>query len=117
MFLQKITDKAFLGLQYISTKLNNHEIKKPHMINFVCGYIILVFTLFIAGWGYMWWIKGIPDLPMLLSSFNALTAPAFLAILKFITENVKETMIDLNNNGIPDELENLEENTEGDNNG
>lgn len=86
------------------------------MINFVCGYIILVFTLFLIGWGYMWYVNGIPDLPMLLSSFNTLTTPAFLAVLKFITENVSETIIDLNNNGIDDRLENVDEIKDSDNN-
>lgn len=86
------------------------------MINFVCGYIILVFTLFLIGWGYMWYVNGIPDLPMLLNSFNTLTTPAFLAVLKFITENVSETIIDLNNNGIDDRLENVDEIKDSDNN-
>lgn len=78
------------------------------IIKFIVGYIIFVFSLFIVGWGYLWYIKGIPDLLLLLKGIDSLSAPAMLAVIKFVTGacvDVSKTFIDKNNNGIDDRKE------------
>ena len=80
------------------------------IIKFIVGYIIFVFSLFIVGWGYLWYLKGIPDLLLLLKGIESLSAPAMLAVIKFVTGaavDVSKTFIDKNNNGIDDRKENL----------
>lgn len=82
------------------------------IIKFIVGYIIFVFSLFIVGWGYLWYLKGIPDLLLLLKGIESLSAPAMLAVIKFVTGacvDVSKTFIDKNNNGIDDRKENKNE--------
>ena len=78
------------------------------IIKFIVGYIIFVFSLFIVGWGYLWYSQGIPDLLLLLKGIESLSAPAMLAVIKFITGacvDVSKSFIDKNNNGIDDRKE------------
>ena len=87
-------------------KLKNRSGKKIRMdiIKFIIGYIIFVFTLFLVGWCFLWYVKGLPDLMLLLEGIKALSAPAVLAVVKFICDSTMN-FVDKNNNGIPDELE------------
>lgn len=91
-------------------KINNRSSKKIRMdiIKFIVGYIIFVFTLFLVGWLFIWYIKGVPDLLLLLEGIKALSAPAVLAVVKFVcdsTSTIAGKYIDKNHNGIPDNLE------------
>lgn len=87
-------------------KPKNRSGKKIRMdiIKFIVGYIIFVFTLFLVGWCFLWYVKGLPDLMLLLEGIKALSAPAVLAVVKFICDSTMN-FVDKNNNGIPDELE------------
>lgn len=89
------------------SKRSNKKIRMD-IIKFIVVYIIFVFTLFLIGWGFLWYIKGIPDLLLLLEGIKALSAPAVLAVVKFVcdsTSSVANKYIDKNKNGIPDYLE------------
>lgn len=98
-------DLIVKSLGFIRSKLQANIKVKLDIIKFIIGYIIFVFTLFLVGWGYLWFIKGIPDLLLLLKGIETLTAPAVLSAIKFVTDKVSETIIDKNNNGIDDRLE------------
>lgn len=89
----------------VTTKRNKKL--KLDIIKFIVGYIIFVFTLFLVGWCFLWYVKGIPDLMLLLEGIKALSAPAVLAVVKFICDSTMG-FIDRNHNGIDDRLENLE---------
>lgn len=89
------------------SKRSNKKIRMD-IIKFIVGYIIFVFTLFLVGWVFLWWIKGVPDLLLLLEGIKALSAPAVLAVVKFVcdtTSNVAGKFIDKNHNGIDDREE------------
>ena len=86
----------------LSTKKNSKL--KLDIIKFIVGYIIFVFTLFLIGWCFLWYVKGLPDLMLLLEGIKALSAPAVLAVVKFICDSTVN-FIDRNNNGIDDRLE------------
>ena len=78
------------------------------IIKFIVGYIIFVFTMFLIGWGFLWYNRGVPDLLLLLKGIEALSAPAVLAVVKFVcdtTSNVAGKFIDKNHNGIDDREE------------
>lgn len=77
------------------------------MISFVCVYFIVLFTMFLAGWIQLWFVKGTADLPLLLKGIETLTAPAALSAIKFVTEMASKTIIDKNKNGIDDREESL----------
>ena len=96
-FVNKCADKI-----KVTTK-RNRKIRLD-IIKFIVGYIIFVFTLFLVGWCFLWYVKGLPDLMLLLEGIKALSAPAVLAVVKFICDSTMNC-IDKNNNGIPDELE------------
>ena len=96
-FIGKLTNKL-----KVSTK-SNRKIRLD-IIKFIVGYIIFVFTLFLVGWCFLWYVKGLPDLMLLLEGIKALSAPAVLAVVKFICDSTMN-FVDKNNNGIPDELE------------
>ncbi|WP_337767366.1 hypothetical protein [Phascolarctobacterium succinatutens] len=96
-FIGKLTNKL-----KVSTK-RNRKIRLD-IIKFIVGYIIFVFTLFLVGWCFLWYVKGLPDLMLLLEGIKALSAPAVLAVVKFICDSTMN-FVDKNNNGIPDELE------------
>lgn len=87
-------------------KLNTRRTRKLKLdiIKFIVGYIIFVFTLFLIGWCFLWYAKGLPDLMLLLEGIKALSAPAVLAVVKFICDSTIG-FIDKNNNGIDDRLE------------
>lgn len=94
----------------IINKIKNFKINEDSLdiIKFVIGYIIFCFSLFLAGWLYLWYIKGVPDLLLLLKGIESLSAPAMLAVIKFVTGacvDVSKTFIDKNKNGIDDRLE------------
>ena len=93
------------SFEFIQDRIKDNIKFKVNIIKFIIGYIIFVFTLFLVGWAYLWVVKGIPDLLLLLKGIEALTAPAVLSAIKFITDKVSETIIDKNNNGIDDRLE------------
>lgn len=98
----------FLGrLQVVSNKLNTYNVRKMHMINFVCIYLCMLFTLFLLGWVYQWVVFNILDLDMLLKGVNVLGSAGILALLRYVTDKVASTkiIIDRNNNGIPDDEE------------
>ncbi|CAK7048179.1 hypothetical protein [uncultured Phascolarctobacterium sp.] len=98
----------FLGsLQLVSDKLNTYNVRKMHMINFVCIYLCMLFTLFLLGWVYQWVVFNILDLDMLLKGVNVLGSAGILALLRYVTDKVASTkiIIDRNNNGIPDDEE------------
>lgn len=98
----------FLGrLQVVSDKLNTYNVRKMHMINFVCIYLCMLFTLFLLGWVYQWVVFNILDLDMLLKGVNVLGSAGILALLRYVTDKVASTkiIIDRNNNGIPDDEE------------
>lgn len=107
--LKNLINIFFNSMQLVSDKLNNYDVKDAHMINFVCVYFILLFTLFLVGWMQLWWIAGKADLLLLLKGIETLTAPAALSAIKFVTDKVSQTkiIIDKNKNGIDDRLENL----------
>lgn len=77
------------------------------MINFVCIYLCMLFTLFLLGWVYQWVVFNILDLDMLLKGVNVLGSAGILALLRYVTDKVASTkiIIDRNNNGIPDDEE------------
>lgn len=103
-------DLIVKSLGFIRSKLQANIKVKLDIIKFIIGYIIFVFTLFLVGWGYLWFIKGIPDLLLLLKGIEALTAPAVLAVVKFICDSgteVANNFIDKNHNGIDDREERL----------
>ena len=85
-------------------KPKNRSGKKIRMdiIKFIVGYIIFVFTMFLIGWGFLWYNRGVPDLLLLLKGIEA------LAVVKFVcdtTSNVAGKFIDKNHNGIDDREE------------
>lgn len=86
----------------LTTKRNSKI--KLDIIKFIVGYIIFVFTLFLIGWCFLWYVKGLPDLILLLEGIKALSAPAVLAVVKFICDSTVN-FIDKNHNGIDDRLE------------
>lgn len=91
----------------IKDKLNIIE-TKPDIIKFIIGYIIFVFTMFLVGWFYLWYKTDTPDLQLLLKGIDTLSAPALLAVVKFVTGAATDAFnnfIDRNNNGIDDRLE------------
>lgn len=95
------------SLQVVSDKLNTYNVRKMHMINFVCIYLCMLFTLFLLGWVYQWAVFNILDLDMLLKGVNVLGSAGILALLRYVTDKVASTkiIIDRNNNGIPDDEE------------
>lgn len=99
------------SLQMVSDKLNTYKVGQMHMINFVCIYLCLLFTLFLVGWVYQWLFFNILDLDMLLKGVNVLGSAGILALLRYVTDKVAATkiMIDRNNNGIPDAEETADE--------
>lgn len=104
--------RVFVGkflscLQVVSDKLNTYNVREMHMINFVCIYLCLLFTLFLLGWVYQWVVFKILDLEMLLKGVNVLGSAGILALLRYVTDKVASTkiIIDRNNNGIPDDEE------------
>lgn len=104
-------DKIIGLFSKLSTKLKittrrNRKLKLD-IIKFIVGYIIFVFTLFLVGWCFLWYAKGLPDLMLLLEGIKALSAPAVLAVVKFVCDSTMD-FIDRNHNGIDDRLENLE---------
>lgn len=100
---------SFLGKLSTRFKLATKANKKIKLdiIKFIVGYIIFVFTLFLVGWCFLWYVKGIPDLMLLLEGIKALSAPAVLAVVKFICDSTMN-FIDRNHNGIDDRLEEME---------
>ena len=98
---------GFNALQTVSDNLNNYDVKQMHMINFVCIYLCLLFTLFMAGWIYQWIFLAKLDLPLLLQGVQVLGSAGVLALLRYITDVISGTkiMIDKNHNGVPDEEE------------
>lgn len=104
---QRLIEHGFNALQVVSNNLNKYEIKKMHMINFVCIYLCLLFTLFLIGWTYQWlWLAKL-DLPLLLEGVQVLGSAGVLALVRYVTDVVSGTkiMIDRNHNGIPDDEE------------
>lgn len=107
------------SLQTASDKLNTYNVREMHMINFVCIYLCLLFTLFLVGWVYQWLLFSILDLDMLLKGVNVLGSAGILALLRYVTDKIASTkiMLDHNNNGIPDEKETIDVSSkEGENN-
>ena len=105
--LENLIKHGFDALQTVSNNLNNYDIKQMHMINFVCIYLCLLFTLFMAGWIYQWIFLAKLDLPLLLQGVQVLGSAGVLALLRYVTDVISGTkiMIDKNHNNIPDELE------------
>lgn len=97
-------DQLLNSLQMVSDKLNTCKVGQMHMINFVCIYLCLLFTLFLVGWVYQWVVFKILDLDMLLKGVNVLGSAGILALMRYVTDKVASTkiIIDRNNNGIPD---------------
>lgn len=98
------------SVESIINRIKNIRINEDSLdiIKFVIGYIIFCFSLFLAGWLYLWYIKGVPDLLLLLKGIESLSAPAMLAVIKFVTGacvDTAKTFIDKNKNGIDDRLE------------
>ena len=108
--IAKIKNYATEILETLKQKASLIDKSDLDIIKFIVGYIIFVFSLFIVGWGYLWYLKGIPDLLLLLKGIESLSAPAMLAVIKFVTGaavDVSKSFIDKNNNGIDDRKENL----------
>lgn len=104
---KKIVDIGLNSFQIVSDKLNNYSVKEMHMINFVCIYLCVLFTLFLAGWLYQWVFLRVLDLDMLLKGVNVLGSAGVLAVIRYVTDKISNTkiIIDRNNNGIPDDEE------------
>lgn len=105
--VNKIIDYINKSFCIIKDKLNIIE-TKPDIIKFIIGYIIFVFTMFLVGWFYLWYKTDTPDLQLLLKGIDTLSAPALLAVVKFVTGAATDAFnnfIDRNNNGIDDRLE------------
>jgi hypothetical protein len=104
---KKIVDIGLNSFQIVSDKLNNYSVKEMHMINFVCIYLCVLFTLFLAGWLYQWAFLHVLDLDMLLKGVNVLGSAGVLAVIRYVTDKISNTkiIIDRNNNGIPDDEE------------
>ena len=105
-------EKLIQAITFVVDKIKpkNRSGKKIRMdiIKFIVGYIIFVFTMFLIGWGFLWYNRGVPDLLLLLKGIEALSAPAVLAVVKFVcdaTSNVAGKFIDKNHNGIDDREE------------
>lgn len=107
------------SLQAASDKLNTYNVREMHMINFVCIYLCLLFTLFLVGWVYQLLFFSILDLDMLLKGVNVLGSAGILALLRYVTDKIASTkiMLDHNNNGVADEKETIDVSSkEGENN-
>lgn len=105
--MKKILNKLLLYGYSFLCNVKHYKVEKMHMINFVCIYLCILFTLFLVGWLYQWIILGKLELMMLLEGIKPLGGAGFLALMKYITDVTSDTkiMIDKNNNGIPDEEE------------
>ena len=73
-------EKLINAITFVFDKIKpkNRSGKKIRMdiIKFIVGYIIFVFTMFLIGWGFLWYNRGVPDLLLLLKGIEALSAPA-----------------------------------------
>ena len=62
---------------------------------------LFIILLFVIGWLYNWKTDNKADLQTLIAFFRELTNPAALAVFAFIAKG----FVDLNKNGVPDNLE------------
>lgn len=102
---EKIKEYALNLLGTAKGKINTMQ--KP--IKFVViGYfvlvVILILTYYVA-WLYLWQ-GGKASLPDLLAIIKEMVGPAMIAFVSFIGG----CFVDLNNNGVPDQLENNNKN-------
>ena len=70
-------EKFINAITFVFDKIKpkNRSGKKIRMdiIKFIVGYIIFVFTMFLIGWGFLLYNRGVPDLLLLLKGIEALS--------------------------------------------
>ena len=91
--LKKITDYLLKGFDYFVQKICEIKVVNSYMINVICLFFMLIFSVFMIAWFEQWIVTGKADLSILLQAIDRLVMPSTLAVVKFVTEGYKETKI------------------------
>jgi len=81
---------------------------KVRMNGFPRGFVILLMLsilcsifLYLGGWGWSWYVKGMPDLPAMALLIDTITKVPFIAAMGFLAK----ASYDTNKDGIMDYLQ------------
>ena len=79
--------------------------KSMKYISLYAVLLIICCLLYLAGWGFIWFFTGNPNLEHLLKFIHEIASASWIAVIGFIAQG----FVDKNNNGIPDQYEKDEE--------
>ena len=81
---------------------------KVRMNGFPRGFVILLMMsilcsifLYLGGWGWSWYVKGMPDLPAMALLIDTITKVPFIAAVGFLAK----ASYDINKDGVMDYLQ------------
>ena len=104
---EQIKNYMFKGVVYARKKANTFSFASKSMkyISLYALLLVLCCLLYLAGWGFIWYFTGNPSLDQLLKFIHEIASASWIAVIGFIAQG----FVDRNNNGIPDHLEQEQE--------
>lgn len=77
---------------------------KSGAMRYILGYaalLVISCILYLLAWGTDWYVHGEPDMKQLLAFLHEIASTSWVAVIGFVASS----LVDRNNDGIPDNIE------------